>query len=51
MKDWIFQSVPEELDPRSLNWTGQNRTATIGLVAPGSCSAGLYQDQDRINVW
>lgn len=31
-----------EVVPRRLKATGQKRTATTGLLAPGSCSAGLH---------
>lgn len=33
--------------PNNLNFTGQNRTATTGLLVPGSIRAGLFGAEDK----
>jgi len=40
-KQVYTKSPLAEFDPRRLKAKGQKRTATAGLLAPGSCKAGL----------
>ena len=42
-----FNKNLHDFNPRKLNLTGQNRTATTGLLAPGSIKAGLNVDQKK----
>ena len=38
-----------EFDPRRLKRRGQKRTAITGLLAQGSCRAGLHKRNLRVN--